>query len=50
MDYTESIGWFASWPILICLSVWFVRYNLTHFSKLEKHEAYEKKYEKEIDL
>ena len=50
MDYTESIGWFVSWPILIWLGVWFVKHNLTHFNKLEKLEAYERKYGKEIEL
>jgi len=50
MDYTESIGWLVSLPILIWASVWFVKHNLIHFHKLEKLEAYETKYGKEIEV
>ncbi len=49
MEYLEGMIWYAMWPVVIILSVKFVQHNLQHFDKLERLEAYEKKYGKEIE-
>jgi hypothetical protein len=44
MEYLGEIIWYLSLPITIFLTVKFVQNNLQHFNKLERLEAYEKRY------
>ncbi len=46
MDYTESILWFASWPILILFSVWFVNTILYILTNLNGWKLMKKNMEK----
>ncbi len=50
MDYTQGIIWYIFWPIIIIVSVKFVQHNLQYFKKLERLEAYEKKYGKDVEI
>jgi len=43
MEYLTEALWYASWPVVIFLSVKFVMVNLKHFAKMEKLESLEKK-------
>jgi len=42
MAYVDEIIWYMSLPIIVWLSVKFVKHNLNHFNKLERLETYEK--------
>jgi len=50
MEYLEGMIWYGMWPVVILLSVKFIQHNLRHFKKLERLEAYEKKYGKDAEL
>ena len=36
MDYTSSLIWFASWPLLIYVSYRFVRLNVDEIARRER--------------
>ncbi len=50
MEYLGEIIWYSIWPILIYISVKFTQHNIKHYEKLERLEAYEKKYGKDINI
>ena len=39
MDYTSSLIWFASWPVLIYVSYRFVRLNVDEMARRDGEEA-----------
>jgi len=41
MENLSEIIWYASWPILIYISLKFVELNLEHFKKMERLEELE---------
>ena len=41
MEYLTEIIWYASWPVIIYLSVKFVQLNLTHYKSMERLEELE---------
>ena len=41
MEYLTETIWYASWPIIIYLSVKFVQLNLKHYAKMERLEELE---------
>ena len=41
MEYLNEIIWYASWPVLIYVSLKFVQLNLRHFKKMERLEELE---------
>ena len=38
MDYTESLLWLASWPLLIYVSYRFVRLNVDETARRERED------------
>jgi hypothetical protein len=38
MEYTNSLLWLTLWPLVIYLGYKFTRFNITHFTRLEKLE------------
>lgn len=42
MEHLEGILWYATWPVVIYLSLKFVQLNLRHFAKMERLEELEK--------
>jgi hypothetical protein len=36
IDYTASLLWLASWPLIIYLGYKFTAFNLAHFCRLEQ--------------
>lgn len=49
MQYTEAILWYAMWPVLIFVAYKFVMVNLRHFSKMERLEELEARYNSELE-
>lgn len=43
MEYLNEIIWYASWPVLIYISLKFAQLNLRHFKKMEQLEELLKK-------
>jgi len=41
MEYLTEIIWYASWPVIIYLSVKFVQLNITHHQSMERLEELE---------
>lgn len=41
MEILSEIIWYASWPVLIYISVKFVQLNLQHYKKMERLEELE---------
>jgi hypothetical protein len=41
MEYLTEALWYASWPVVIILSVKFVQLNLKHYEKMERLEELE---------
>jgi len=44
MEDLGSIIWYASWPIVIYISVKFVQLNLSHYKAMERLEELEEYY------
>jgi hypothetical protein len=41
MEHLSGMIWYATWPVIIYLSLKFVELNLHHFSKMERLEELE---------
>ncbi len=41
MEILSEIIWYASWPVLLYISVKFVQLNLQHYKKMERLEELE---------
>ncbi len=46
MEHLSGMIWYATWPIIIYLSLKFIQLNLRHFAKMERLEEYEAMFEK----
>lgn len=44
MEFLEEILWYASWPVIIFISVKFVQLNLSHYQSMERLEELEAYY------
>jgi hypothetical protein len=44
MEMLSEIIWYASWPIMLYISVKFVQLNLKHYEKMERLEKYDALY------
>lgn len=42
IEYTESLIWLATWPLIIFLGYTFTAFNMKHFLRLEKFYQEEK--------
>ncbi len=44
MEYLSEMIWYISLPITVWVALKFVMHNIKYFEKLERLEAYEKRY------
>jgi len=35
MEYLTEIFWYASWPVVIVISIKFIQLNIKHYEKIE---------------